>query len=163
MKLHKLHVGNPATCSPAHGNTISGAHVRVGGVQIHLAGTPGSQYAIGSANGDYFSVCLVEQVGTQAAIAAFTYFFCADQVNRNMIFQQCDIGVLLDLVHQGFLHGMSGCIRSVDDASTAVTAFLGQVIAVTTVFTGKGNTLPNQPLHGLPAVLDHKAGDFRVA
>jgi len=41
MKLDEFHVSYPATGAPAHGNAITGRGVRIGRVEVNLAGATG--------------------------------------------------------------------------------------------------------------------------
>ncbi len=57
---------------------------------------------------------------------------------------------------QGVLNRRAGGVSDVNDATGAVPALAGKVVAG--FVAGKGNALFNQPIDGAPTILDHEAG-----
>jgi hypothetical protein len=54
MKLDELHIGNTATCSPAHCDAVACRGIRISRVQINLAGSSGRKDGIARRNRDDF-------------------------------------------------------------------------------------------------------------
>ena len=104
MELDELHVGNPATCSPGHGDTVAGRGVRVGRIEIDLAGTSGRDQRIGGPHGDDLAVAAIKNIGTKAALLLAAKFVAGNQVDRDMTLENRNVGRCPYLARQRFLH-----------------------------------------------------------
>ena len=51
MKLIELHIGDAATCSPGHRDTVAGGSVWIAGVEVDLACSAGREHNTGAGNG----------------------------------------------------------------------------------------------------------------
>src|SRR3990167_1317357 len=72
-----------------------------------------------------------------------------------MIFEQGDIRVLTYFFSECGLYRMASGIGCVNNTTVTVTTFTRQMIATVILLTRKAHALFNQPLYGLPAMLDH--------
>jgi len=112
----------------------------------------------------YFVVDDVEHIHAMAAIVVQADFFAGDQIHRDMIFQQSDIGVAANPITQRQLHRVAGGIGGVYHAAVAVAAFTREMVAglIPGLF-GELHTLSDQPFDFFTAMLDDNARHFFVA
>src|SRR5690606_31180088 len=102
-------------------------------------------------------------------VAVQAQAFLGDQVDRDALFQQFDVGTLSGFVEQGSENRCARGVGGVNDAPMAVTAFAGQmeleppVLGAGLLIAGKGYALIDKPLNGFFAVLDGKAHSIFVA
>src|SRR5690606_10826541 len=67
MKLNKFHIGDPAACTPAHRDAITGGGIRVGGIEIDLACAACRQNRMLSRECSYATICFVQNISAEAA------------------------------------------------------------------------------------------------
>ena len=103
----------------------------------------------------HFAAGGIEHIGAMAALFRQSQLVAGDQIDRDVLFENPDVGMAANLVRKGGLNGQSGRISDMDHAPGTVSAFLRQVVAG--CIAGKGNALVNQPVNGPAAVLDHEA------
>ncbi len=72
MKLDEFHVCHAATRPPAHSDAVAGGGIRIGGVEIDLAGAASRQHCVMRANGADRAGHAVQHIGAVAAIALLT-------------------------------------------------------------------------------------------
>jgi hypothetical protein len=129
VELDELHVRHPAAGAPGHRHAVAGGRVGIGGVEIDLAGAAGGQRRVAGAEGQHAVAGDVQHIGAEAAVARQAELGGRDQVDRDVAFQNRDVGMVPDLFGQGLLHGSTGRIGGMDDAALAVAAFPRQVEA----------------------------------
>ena len=164
MKLHEFHVGNTAAGPPAHGDAVAGGSVRIGGVQIDLARAAGGQHGILRRHGQHMVALFVQDVCAITAVFRLADFSPGNQIHRNVLFKDGDVGVREDQIRQRLLHRFAGRIGGMDDAAATVTAFAREVkIGAAAFASGKRHPLFNQPADGGGAALDHETCGLLVA
>src|SRR5450759_2093865 len=129
VELDELHVGYATTGAPGHCNAVTCRSVGVSGVEIDLASPARCQNGVLRSDGDDFIAQAIEHINTIAAIILPTQFLAGDQINRHMVFQYSDVRMAQHARDEGFLHGVASRIGCMNDASAAVPAFAGEVIA----------------------------------
>ena len=186
MELHELHIRDPAAGAPGHGDAVARRRIRIGRVEIDLAGAARCQHDMAGRQGHHFVSFLIERV--QAVAAAYIMRVernarrhepaAGDQVDRGMPFKHRDIGVLAHLGHQRFLNGMARGVGCVHDARMAVAALAVQLKARHLLVAGareryafgnqpfdRGRRPFNDELDGLrivqPGAGDHGVVDMR--
>ena len=92
MELDELHVGHPAPGAPGHGDTVAGSHVGIGGVEIDLARAAGGDDHETGAEGPHFVLLQIVDIGPQHSAAAALQLAFGDQVQRQVVFIDIDIG-----------------------------------------------------------------------
>ena len=81
-----------------------------------------------------------------------------------MPLEDLDVGVALDLLDEGALHGVARGVGRVDDAAVAVAALPVQVQFLgPAVLAGERHPLVHEPLDGVAPALDHEAHRVVVA
>ena len=73
----------------------------------------------------------------------------SDQVKRDMMLKQFNTVALFDLVDQSAMNCAAGSVCTVNNASVAVSAFLGEVVLAAVSFLGKADALFDEPFDGL--------------
>src|SRR5210317_1137201 len=116
VKLDKLHIGDPATCAPCHGDTVSSGTIRVTGIQVNLAGTAGGEHDFFSAEYSDLLILLVIGIHTDAAILLF------NEVDGEVMCVNIDVILFLHMGMQRILHRETGGIRGVYHASFTVSS-----------------------------------------
>ncbi len=130
MELHELHVGDPAAGAPGHGDAVAGGDVRVAGVEIDLVGAAGGQYHEAGEEGLDPPGAAVEDIGAQAAmVRAVRKMPGGDEVDRDMLLIERDVGSGADLCLQRGGNRAPGGVGGMDDAPVGVAALAGEVIA----------------------------------
>jgi len=161
VELDEFHVRYPAAGSPSHGDAVAGGSVRIGRVEVDLAGAARRQNRMIGGEGEDFVVGDIEHVGAETAFFGLANLWAGDQVYRNVMFEDRDAGVSPELLGQRSLDGGAGSVGGVDDASVAVAAFASQVIANGGAgVAGERYTMIDKPMNGARCVLDNKAGGF---
>ncbi|MNO74037.1 hypothetical protein D3C76_650220 [compost metagenome] len=165
VELVELQVRHPAAGAPRHGDAVPRAHVRVGGVLVHLGGAAGGQcHETGADHLDLLDVA-VPDIGAEHPVARQVQLAGGDEVDRVEALHQADVGVGADLIDQGELHRLAGGVRRVEDAAMAVTPFSGQVIVgfpLGILFLIEGHALLDQPLDGVAGVAGGELHHGRV-
>ena len=164
VKLDELHVRDPAACAPGHRDPVSRRGVRIRGVEVDLARAPGGEHGVARREADHMVVFDVQHVGAQAAFLGPADLVADDQVDRNVVFEDRNVGVGKDLLAKRLLDCGTGRVGGVDDAPVRVSAFAGEVVANRRrVVLRKGNPFRDQPLDGLAAMFDDEPGCFGIA
>ena len=161
VELNELHVGDAAAGAPGHGDAVAGCRVRIGRVEIDLAGTARGDNGVGRGDGYDFVVVDVENVGAPAAIGLEAELCAGDQVDDDVSLEHRDVRVRAYLLIECLLHGGAGGIGDVDDTPVAVAAFACQVVA--RAAARKRHALCDQPIDRLASVFDHESRRRRVA
>jgi len=163
VELDKLHVCDTASGTPCHRDAVTGGHVRVGRIEVYLAGTAGGDHRAACADREHSTIRDVEDVCTQAAFGRMPHLVAKNQIDTNMVFHHVDVRVLAHLFGQCCLHRRAGRICRVDDSPVRMPAFAGQVIAERGfVFTRKRYASIDQPFDGLLAMLDDESRRDRI-
>ncbi|EXI69489.1 MAG: hypothetical protein AW07_04232 [Candidatus Accumulibacter sp. SK-11] len=155
MELDELHVRNPAAGAPRHRNAVTGRGVGVGRVEVDLARSAGSEQRAAGAEGQDLAVAAVQHVSTMAALIVAAELGTGDQIDRDVILENADVGLLANLARQCSLHREASRVGDMDDPASAVAAFARQMVTI--LVAGEGNALVDQPVHRAPPVLDHEA------
>ncbi len=119
MELHELDIANLGARAPGHGDAVSGGHVRVGGLEVHVSQTAGSEQDGAREDGTAFARHFVEDHG--AADRAIVH----QQVGDGGITLEADAGQ-----GRGFAvkregdFAAGGIAVRVENATAAVRAFL---------------------------------------
>ena len=168
MELIEFHIGHPAARAPGHGDAVTGGAVGIAGIEVDLAGATGRQDREAGAEGFHMATAAVEDIGAQAAVARLAQFGGGDQVHRDVVFQQLDIGVGLRLLQQGIEDRRAGGVGRVNDAAMAVPALPGEVEvvglgAILAPPAGKGHALIHQPADRIATVADDLTNGVLVA
>ncbi len=164
VELDEFHVRHPAARAPGHGDAVAGGRVGVGGVEIDLARATCRQHGVGCGNGLHFAAGVVQHVEAVAAVARQAKLARSDQVHREVVLDDRDIGMLARLLAQGGHDGMAGGVRRVDDAPAAMPAFARQVVAeFRLVVAGERHAAVDQPLDGFAPMLDDVARGAVIA
>src|SRR5690348_5239633 len=103
MKLDELHVCHPAACPPAHSDAVPSGGIRIGGVEIDLAGAASCQHRIMCANGADSAGHAIQHIGSIAAVATLVtlarippevnQFAGGNEIDCNMMLKHGDIGM----------------------------------------------------------------------
>ena len=146
MKLHKFHVCHAATCAPGHGDAVTGADVRVGGIQVNFARATGSRDRVLCRQCDYFAGLVVEHIRTQAAVWPVTgglleQFVRGDEVDRDMVFKDGNVWMLAHAICQRGLYCLARRVSDMHHAPVAMATFAGQVQAIIVGFAGEIDAL----------------------
>jgi hypothetical protein len=164
MKLDEFHVADAAACAPGHGDAVAGGSVRIGGIQVNLAGAAGSQYRVPSGKSIHLAGFIVERVDTVDAPLVATGMPAGDEIDGQMVFEQSDIGVAANFIGQRGLHRTASGIRCMYDPSFAVSALAGQVVArIRGIVPGEGDPLIDQPVDHLPSLACHETSNGFIA
>ena len=166
MELVELHVRDPASGPPGHGDAVAGAAVGIRGVEVDLRGAPGGEHHEGGLEDVDAAGAPIEHVGPDAAGPRQADLLPDDQVHGDVLLEDRDVRRRENAAHQRRLHGRTRRVGGVQDASVAVPAFLGQMEALGAVGGGlavEGDALIHQPLHGPGALPDHVAHRVLVA
>ena len=147
VELDELHVGYPTAGAPAHGDPVPGGTVGVGGKQVGLGRSAGSQRGEAAAYGHDAVGLDVEHVGPEAGITRFAQAPCGDQVDGVVMFQYPHVGPCADRAHQGVGERPPGLVGGVGDSSAAVSSLAGQMQPGRVVaLVGEGHVQRFEPL-----------------
>jgi hypothetical protein len=163
VELDELHVGHAATGAPCDRHAVAGGRIGVGGVEIHLAGAAGSHCRVAGAQRQHAVAGDVQHIGAKAAVARQAEFGRGDQVDRNVPFEDGDVGMHPHLFGQRLLHRGAGGIGGVNDPALAMAAFARQMEAEGRIVRRERNPARDQPFDGRATVLDDEARRGRVA
>jgi hypothetical protein len=130
MELDEFHVRHPAARAPGHGHAIAGGDIGIGGEQIDLARTAGGEHGVARGKAQHAVALDVEHVSAQTALVVLADAIGADQVDRDVVFEDVDVRMRAHQRRQRGLHCSTGGVGGVNDASVRVAAFAGEVIAV---------------------------------
>ena len=143
VELDELHVLHPAAGTPGCGDTVSGGRVRIGGVQVNLAGTARGQDGVRC--GERLDAVLAFIQGVEAnalarrparagPVCPGAAVACGagrhgtrDQVDQHVPVEDSDVGCRQYMLDQFFLYCCASGVRHVHDAALAVAAFACQV------------------------------------
>ena len=92
VELVEFQVRHPAARTPGHGDAITAGAIGVAGIEVDLGGAAGGEDHETGAVGVDFPGAAIEYVGTQAAIACKAQALFGNQVDRDPLFQQLDVG-----------------------------------------------------------------------
>ncbi len=167
VKLDELHIGDPATGPPGHGDAVAGRDVRVAGIQVDLARATGGQHHAAGRHRDDVASGNIQQIGTVASplYPAAVLVVGGDQIDRDVVLEYPDIGVAIELADKRRLDRLPGGIGGVHHSPMAVSALAGQVVTGTSGRRGAGelHAFLEKPADIVRAVLDHHAHDVLVA
>ena len=96
MELDEFHVRYPAACPVGHGDTVTRGGVRVGGIEVDLAGAAGGDQRVRGADRDDLAGKVVQDIGSVAALVSRAELFAGNQVDGDMVFENGDVGVGAD-------------------------------------------------------------------
>lgn len=158
MELDEFEVGDATAGAPGHRNAIAGCGVRVGGVEVGLAGAAAGDDSVRGAEGQHLVVVDIQHISAPATLGFEAELCARDQVDDDMAFQHFDVGMLPHFPAQGLLYRSAGGVGDMDDATGAVAAFAGEVVAAVSIVivAGKGHALFDQPVDGFTAMFDDK-------
>ena len=126
VELHELEVRHHRADPVGHGHAVAGRDVGVGRVDVDLAGAAGGEDRRPGGDGADLAVALVEHVRAEArrlaAVAGHV-----EQVDREVILEDRDVGVALDRGQERSLDLAAADVLVVDHAAPAVAALAGQV------------------------------------
>ena len=94
MELHEFHVRDPAAGAPAHGDAVAGGDVGIAGVDVDLAGAAAGDDHEAGLEGLDLIAAMIEQIGTEHAVARAAELAFGDQIDRRVVFEQRDVGAL---------------------------------------------------------------------
>ena len=154
MKLNEFHIGNPATRTPPHSNTVTRCGIGIGRVQIYFACAARRQYRILCSKCTHAAFSSIQNICAETAFVRLpgdvTNFIAGNQVDRDMLFQDVNIGTAAYFIDQGLLNCFTCCIAAMNNAPSTMSTFFRQMITDTIIFVpGKFNTLINEPAYGL--------------
>ena len=164
VELHELHIGYAATGAPGHGDAVPGGGVGIGRVQIDLARAAGREHGVVCRNGQHCVTPFVQYIGTVTTLLFLAEFASGDQIYRDVLFEDGDVGVCQHAFGQCLLHRFAGGIGRMDDAAATVAALAREVeVGAAALGSGKRHALVDQPTDSRCAALDHKACRLLVA
>ena len=164
VELDELHIRHFATGTPAHGDTIAGGDIGVGGVEIDLTRAAARQHGEVGSQRHHVAIKLIQGVQAIATAAGLVEFRIGDEVDRDVLFQQGDIGVGFDALHQGSLYRVSGGVRGVNHPALAVATFAREVkTGLLRRIARERHALINQPLNHFAAAGHDMARNRLVA
>jgi len=164
VELNEFHVSDPAPGPPCHGDSVAGRSVRIGRIDVNLAGTARGQDGMARPNGFDATGAFVENIDTKTAQFGAIQLAANDQVDTDVLLEDRDVRVLPDLFGQGFLDGSPGRVGRMNDATMTMAAFAREVVAGGRGFVaGERDPAIDEPLNGAGTVFDDKPGGLRVA
>ena len=174
VELHELHVRHAAARAPRHRDPVPRRPARRGRIKIGAPCSAGGED--GRARGQCFDLAAeaVEGIGAvnRAAGRKVRGVTPGDQVDRDAVGQDGDVGVGERRFLQRFLDRPAGGVGDMDDAAVAMTALARQVAAPSpSILNGTPSSASRAIAAGAPLddMLDHRAiveagaGDHRVA
>src|SRR5690606_26544731 len=111
-------------CTPGHGDTVATGPVRIGGIQVRLAGATGSQYREAGRDGADLVAVFIQYIGAGAASVPQPQFASSQQIDGGAGGEETDVGMTSGTRHQSLEHCFAGSIGRVDDPPMTVAAFL---------------------------------------
>ena len=127
MELVELHVGDAAAGAPGHGDAVAGGAVRVGGVEVDLAGAAGGQHHELRLDDLHAVRLAVVGVGAAHAVRRGAEPLRGDQIHRHAPAQHGDVGMRRGARDQRLGDGRSGGVRDMQHAAMRVSALAGEV------------------------------------
>src|SRR5437868_2120701 len=92
VELNELHVCDRGAGPPGNRDAVAGRNVRIGGVEINLAATAGSQNDSIASNGLDRAGPVIEHVDAQGSIfSCKTELPGSDEIHRHVVLQQVDM------------------------------------------------------------------------
>ncbi len=145
-------------------DAVARGGVGVGRVEVDLAGAARGEDGRPGPQRLHPALADVQHVGPVAAVVREPELAAGDEVDRDVPLEDLDVGVALDLLDQGALHGVARGVGRVDDAPVAVAPLPVQVQLLRAArLAGERHALVHQPVDRRPAALDHEADRVVVA
>ena len=91
MELIELQVTDPTTCSPGHGDTVTGGCIRVAGVQIDFAGAACGKHNKAGTEELYFPGLKIKGIGADAVIPGMPDPVLGNQIHSNKFLEYFNI------------------------------------------------------------------------
>ena len=158
VELHEFHVADGQASTPGHGHAVASRAVGVGGVEVDLSGTTGRQDGVRGADGEDFAGLAVEEVGTEAGVAAADLEPAGRQkVDGHEVLADVDVVARArGLRHRADDLGARD-VAAVQDAADAVAALAAEVVGG----VGFARAVARRPLEADAPALE--VGDARRA
>jgi len=93
MELIELHIGNPASRPPGHGDTVASRAVRITRVEIDPARPSGRDHRRLSGKDFHCRIGFVENISAEAPASLGPGLILGDQIDRNVAFEDLNIGM----------------------------------------------------------------------
>ena len=162
MKLDELHVGDPASGPPGHGDAI--ARGAVGGVAVDARRAARGQHRDIGPMSLHISGSRIDESEAEAAIGSGqAQLPRRQQVGGEPVLQQLDVRVPPNALCQHAHDRPPGGVVGVHDPAPAVTALARQVQFGAAVAAGELHAVPLQPADAFRAFADDPAHDIRIA
>ncbi len=163
VELDELHVGHPAAGAPGHGDAVAGRGVRVGGVEVDLAGAAGGEHGVAGGEGLDLARALVQRVDAEELPLLAAGAPAGDEIDGDVLLE----GVMLGWAARGRA-GWSAPHRRWRPPrgphGAGVAAFARQMQTAGRLRVGgEGDAVLRQPGDHLARLADHQPGDRLVA
>ena len=129
MELDEFHVRDAAARAPRHCDTVAGRGVGVRRVEIDFARAARREDGVRRLNGDSPAGIQIERVKSVAAMAGQPETIRRDQIDRVMIFENGNVGMVAHTFAERRDDRVAGRVRRVDDPAVTMTAFPRQMKA----------------------------------
>ena len=117
VELVKFHIRHPTARPPGDGNPVTTGAIRVGGIEVGLAGTPRRENHSARGYGVYPVIAAIQHISPHAPATV------PNEVYRITVRQQGDIFRVCRIPGQHIGNGPSRAIRRVYDPSMAMATF----------------------------------------
>ena len=137
MELDELHVRHRRPSSISHGHAIARRDVRIGGIKVHLAATPGGQQ--GHRSGECLDLAAgpVQHVNAEATIfSGRAELMAGHQINGKMVFKDANVGLLGNGCQQSPFELATGHVFGVQNPALGMAALFAEVQLARAVRTG---------------------------
>ena len=160
VELHHFHVRNTRTRSPGHGDAVTGRAARRSAEQIGASRTAAGHHRGPCRQGLDTACLVVQRIDAPDILATVRLHHMAinDQIDRDHVGFQRDIGIGFCGFLKRFLHRPARRIVDMDDAPMAVSAFTGEVQRL--LFLVERHAHPGKAFNRCRCIFDNEFNGF---